>query len=203
MLNLSNEAIRRMYIACKENDCFPGELPTDEHDTNISIHAILEGLGLLTDGMLPFDTPVSPSDESGSRRQSQSTNSVRPPRADSGSSNPSLDGVDNSSMTNNGIAFPSSQSVRSSASYQSFEELALSPPQANAMDSNQPHHDGGPPFLHNLDYLSFGPQNHTMPMASLAGTTNNVIQPPRNDFLFPWPGTFAAAMGTTDYHHQQ
>lgn len=201
MLDLSNEAIRRMYMACKDNDCFPGDLPVDEHDRNISIHAILGGLGLLTDGMLPSDTPIPPINESSSRRQSQSNASGRPPRANSGSSNPRTGGIDISSF-HSVNAFPSSNSVRSSNSHHSFDNLPLSPTtQTNSFNSNQPNHDTGHPFLRSLNYLSFGPQNITMPMVSLA-TNSNVMQPLRNEFLFPWPGTFAAAMDMTDYHQQ-
>jgi hypothetical protein len=202
MLNLSNEAIRRMYIACKDHDCFPGDLPIDEHDRKVSIHSILEGLGLLTDGMLPFDTAVSPSDESSSRRQSTSNASVRPPRANSGSSNQSMDGIDGSSLPN-ANAFPSSNSVDSLTSHHSFDDLPVSlTTQTNSCDSSQPTHDTGPIFLQNLDFLSFGPQSQSVQMASLVSTNNNVMEPLPNDFLFPWPGTFAAAMDSTEYQQQ-
>ena len=203
MLNLSNEAIRRMYWACKENDCFPGDLPVDEDDRNISIHAILGGLGLLTNGMLPFDDhPVSPSDESSSRHVSQSNPSGRPPRANSGSSNPSMNGIYSSSF-NSIEAFPSRNSVHSSTSHHSFEGPPVSPTtQTHSFDSIQQSHHITPPFLHDLDYLTFSPQNTILPMVSLAGADCNVMQQLRNDFLFPWPGTFAAAMDTTGYQQQ-
>ncbi len=206
MLNLSNEAIRRMYLACKENDCFPGELPTDEHDRNVSIHAILGGLGLLTDGMLPFDTSMSPSDNFSSRRQSQSNASGRPPRAESGNSDPSMDGIETSSFEN-GNGLPSRNSVHSSTSRHSFEDLPISPvPQLQthllSFNPGKQNQDTGPPFLHNLDFLSFDPQNNNLPMGSVANTTGNTMQPLPSDFLFPWPGTFAAVIGTTEYHQQ-
>jgi hypothetical protein len=201
MLNLSNEAIRRMYVACKENDCFPGDLPTDEYDRNVSIHAILEGLGLLTDGMLPFEPPFSPTEESISRRQSQSNPSGRPPRTGSGSSNPSLDGIETSSL-HNVNSFTSNNSIHSSTSYQSFDDQDISPTaQTHPFEPGQQHNNPGPSFLQNLDFLSFGPPNTTLPMIGPANT-NGIMQPLRNDFLFPWPGTFAAAMDMAEYHHQ-
>lgn len=200
MLNLSNEAIRRMYIACKNNECFPGDLPTDEHDRNVSIHAILQGLGLLTDGMLPFDTPISPSDESISRRPSQSKACGRPPRANSGSSNRSID----ASSLHNLNGFASNHSAHSSISHQSFDDLPVSTTTpTHSFGLGPPNHDMAPPLLQHLELLSFSPQNSTMPMASPASTSNDVIHPLRNDFLFPWPGTFAAAMDTTEYLQQQ
>lgn len=200
MLNLSNEAVRRMYHACKDNDCFPGDLPTDEHDRNVSIHAILGGLGLLTDGMLPFDTPISPSDESGSRRQSQSTASGRHPRANSGSSNPSIDSINTSSFEDTN-AFLSSMSVHSPTSHQNFDDPPVSPTtQMPPFDSSQQGRTTGRPSWHSLGSLSFGSQNTTLPMVGLAGANSHVMQPLRNNSLFPWPGTFAAAMDTTEYH---
>jgi hypothetical protein len=203
MLNLSNEAIRRMYLACKDNGCFPGDLPTDEHDRNVSIHAILGGLGLLTDGMLPSDTPISPSDDSGSRRQSQSTTSGRYPRASSGSSDPSIDNIDTSSFENTN-AFPSSMSAHSSTSHHSFDDSLVPPTtQMHSFDSSQQRRATGPPSWRNLDFLSFGSQNTTIPLVSLASATSNDIQPLGNDFLFPWPGTFAAAIDPAEYHQQQ
>ena len=46
-----NEGIRRLYLACKRNSCFPGPLPevpnADGDDNNVSIHAILQCLGLI------------------------------------------------------------------------------------------------------------------------------------------------------------
>jgi hypothetical protein len=203
MLNLSNEAIRRMYVACKKSDCFPGDLPVDERDSNVSIHAILEGLGLLTDGMLPFDTPISLSDDSGSRRQSQSTTSSgRPPRANSGSSSLSMDGIDSSSL-HKANWLPSSNSARSSTSQHSFDDLPVSPTsQPHSFNSSQQNHDTGPSFLQNLDFLSFGSQSNAMPMDTLASTASSGMQPLRNGFLFPWPGTVAAAMDTTVYQQQ-
>lgn len=203
MLNLSNEAIRRMYLACKDNDCFPGELPLHEHNRNVSIHAILGGLGLLTDGMLSFDTPNSLSDESSWRRPLQSNAPGHPPRANSGSCNPSMDVFDTPPL-HNAYAFPSSNSAHSSTSHHSFDDPPMSPmTEAPSFDCVQSAHYTGPPFLHNLDFLSFGPQNTSMPMISPPSTNRNVMQPLRNNFVFPWPGTFAPAMDTTEYHHQQ
>ncbi len=203
MLNLSNEAIRRMYIACKDNDCFPGELPVDKHDRNVSIHAILGGLGLLTDGMLPFDTPASPSEESGSRRRSKSHVSGRPPRANSRGSNPSVDGIDTATF-NSINAFPSKHSAPSSNSLHTFDDFSTSSnTQTHSFDSrHQSHqsHETDSSFPHNLDYLSFGPQNTRMPMVTLAGPNTNGMQSFRNDFLFPWSDAIVTAMGTTSYY---
>jgi hypothetical protein len=44
-----NEALRRMYIACKNRSGFPGRMPagSDGEDDNVSVPAILEGLGLI------------------------------------------------------------------------------------------------------------------------------------------------------------
>ena len=200
MLNLSSEAIRRLYVACKGNDCFPGNVPVDENDRNVSIHAILEGLGLLTDGMLPFDKPTSPSEDFSSRCESHSNASAgRPPRANSESSNPSIDGFDSSSR-HNANYLPSSKSAESSTSQRSSDHFTVSPStQSNSLDSGQQNHDIGPPFGQNLDFLSFGTHTIAMPTSSLASTAGTVMEPLRNDFLFPWPGTFAAAVGTTEY----
>jgi hypothetical protein len=203
MLNLSNEAIRRMYLACKDNDCFPGDLPTDEHDRNVSIHTILGGLGLLTDGTLPFDTAISPRDHSGSRRQSQSNASRQHPRANSGSSNPSVDSNNTSSFENTN-AFLSSMSVHSPTSHQNFDDFPVSPTtKMRPFDSGQESRATGPPSWHNLGFLSLGSQNTTLPMVGLASANSNVMQPLRNNSLFPWPGTFTAAMDTTEFHQQQ
>jgi hypothetical protein len=49
MYDIMNEAIRKLYLACKQNSCFPGPLPkaTDTDDENVSIHTILQCLGLI------------------------------------------------------------------------------------------------------------------------------------------------------------
>ncbi|ERF72595.1 hypothetical protein EPUS_02877 [Endocarpon pusillum Z07020] len=195
-----------MYMACKDNDCFPGELPVDDHDRNVSVHAILGGLGLLTDGMLPFNAPASPSEKSGSRRQSQSHVSSQPPRNNSGSCNPSMDHVDASTLNSTSALLSSNSghsghSARSSTSHHSFHNFSVSPnTQTHSLDSSHQSHDMGPPFLHNFDYLSFGSQNSHIPMVTLAGTNMNGTQLLRNDFFFPWPATSVAAMDTTGYH---
>lgn len=197
MLNLSNEAIRRMYIACRDKGCFPGHLPIDGHDRNISIHAILEGLGLLTDGMLPSDAP---SEEFGWRCPSQpNVYDARPPRAKSGSSNITMDDIDGTSLQRvNG--FPSSNSAHSSTSQQSFDDIAISPTTAvHSFNSIQQHHDTGSSYLHNLDFISFCSQSNAIPMDGLANTATTGTAPLLNDFLIPWPATFAVEMHSTEY----
>ncbi|KAF7510976.1 hypothetical protein GJ744_005522 [Endocarpon pusillum] len=192
-----------MYLACKANDCFPGELPVDEHDRNVSVHAILGGLGLLTEGMLPFNAPASPSKKSSSRRQSQSHVSSQPPRANSGSRNPNMDGGDASTLNSTSV-LPSGNSAHfahSSTSHHSFHDFSVSPnTQTHSFDSSHQSHDMGPPFLHNVDYFSFGSQDSHIPMVTLAGTNINGTQLLRNDLFFPWPAAFVAAMDTTGYH---
>ena len=47
MRDITNEAICRLYLACKRNSCFPGKLPTDAGDDNVSILVILQSLGLI------------------------------------------------------------------------------------------------------------------------------------------------------------
>lgn len=44
-----NEALRRMYVACKSRSGFPGTMPvgSDDDNENVSVQAILEGLGLI------------------------------------------------------------------------------------------------------------------------------------------------------------
>ena len=50
MRDISNEALRTLYVACKRNSGFPGKMPvrSDSNDSVISTHAILQGLGLIT-----------------------------------------------------------------------------------------------------------------------------------------------------------
>jgi hypothetical protein len=49
MRDVMNEALRRMYIACKSQSGFPGKMPagSDTDDYNVPVQAILEGLGLI------------------------------------------------------------------------------------------------------------------------------------------------------------
>ena len=50
MRDIMNEGLRTLYLACKRNSCFPGQLPEvagDDDDNNVSIHAIIQGLGLI------------------------------------------------------------------------------------------------------------------------------------------------------------
>ena len=49
MRDVMNVALRRMYIACKSRSGFPGTMPagSDTGDDNVSVQAILEGLGLI------------------------------------------------------------------------------------------------------------------------------------------------------------
>ena len=49
MRDVMNEALRRMYIACKSQSGFPGKMPagSDVDDYNVPVQAILEGLGLI------------------------------------------------------------------------------------------------------------------------------------------------------------
>ena len=52
-----NEALRRMYIACKNRSGFPSTMSTEVEgeDGTISIHAILQGLGLTDRDSSVFD----------------------------------------------------------------------------------------------------------------------------------------------------
>lgn len=162
MLNISNEAIRKMYVACKENGCFPGDLPTEEHDQNVSIHSVLKGLGLLTDGILQSDIPIS-SD------QSISKTSVLLPRANSGKSNPSMDGIDIYSLPN--------MNMSSSTSHHILDDPFDSPTtHTNSFDSSQQNHDIRPSFPQNLDFLPFSLQSHSTPVVSLASTNHHTMQ---------------------------
>jgi hypothetical protein len=44
-----SKGLHKMYLACKQNSCFPGPLPeaSDTDGENVSIHAILQCLGLI------------------------------------------------------------------------------------------------------------------------------------------------------------
>jgi hypothetical protein len=49
MRDVMIEALRRMYLACRNQSDFPGETPAgnDNDDDQVSVQAILEGLGLI------------------------------------------------------------------------------------------------------------------------------------------------------------
>lgn len=46
MPDIMSVGLHKMYLACKQNSCFPGPLP-DRDDENVSIHDILRCLGLI------------------------------------------------------------------------------------------------------------------------------------------------------------
>src|SRR2546423_7970631 len=50
MRDITNEALRKLYLACTHRSGFPGRMPTgvDNNDNEVSAHAILQGLGLVT-----------------------------------------------------------------------------------------------------------------------------------------------------------
>ena len=54
-----NEALRRMYTACRRGTGFPGEMPQDVEieAAEIPIHAILHGLGLIS--VIETDLPLA------------------------------------------------------------------------------------------------------------------------------------------------
>lgn len=224
MLNLSNEAILKLYAACRDSHCFPGEMPTDEQDQNVSIHAILKGLGLLTNGTSPFDPPISPSEDSDSKRQSHTNPPAPLPDAHSGCSDPSLDPIEvdiTTSSLHQGSLFHPGPSRHSSTSHHSFDDRLHSPTTQpnNPFESCQQDQteDVGPPFMLNLDFLSFDPHcgsnsnnnnnNNNIQLANVASADDHIMSlhqqqqhPFRSDFLFPWSGSLAAAIDTADYH---
>jgi len=49
MRDITNDALRKLYLACKRRSGFPGNMPAtvDSNENDISVHAILQGLGLI------------------------------------------------------------------------------------------------------------------------------------------------------------
>jgi hypothetical protein len=49
MRDITNDALRKLYLACKRRSGFPGNMPVtvDSNENDISVHAILQGLGLV------------------------------------------------------------------------------------------------------------------------------------------------------------
>lgn len=49
MRDITNDALRKLYLACKRRSGFPGNMPAtvDGNENDISVHAILQGLGLV------------------------------------------------------------------------------------------------------------------------------------------------------------
>jgi hypothetical protein len=49
MRDITNEALRKLYLACKHRSGFPGNMPAtvDSNENDISVHTILQGLGLV------------------------------------------------------------------------------------------------------------------------------------------------------------
>jgi hypothetical protein len=50
MSDITDEALRKLYVACTRNSGFPGKMlvGTGSNDDDVSTHAILQGLGLIT-----------------------------------------------------------------------------------------------------------------------------------------------------------
>jgi hypothetical protein len=50
MHDITNEALRKLYLACIRNSGFPVKMPvrTGSNDNDVLIHAVLQGLGLIT-----------------------------------------------------------------------------------------------------------------------------------------------------------
>jgi hypothetical protein len=46
MRGIANDALRKLYLACKRRSGFPGNMPAtvDSNENEISVHAILQGL---------------------------------------------------------------------------------------------------------------------------------------------------------------
>jgi hypothetical protein len=49
MRDITNDALRKLYFACEHRSGFPGNMPAtmDSNENDISVHAILQGLGLI------------------------------------------------------------------------------------------------------------------------------------------------------------
>lgn len=105
MRNITNDALRMLYRACKQHACFPGELPTgtDERGDDVSIHEILQGLGLIANA---------------------SEMNIPPDSLESGDSIPAI----RCSISTDAMGSPSS--LRSSISYIGTGDLQNSPQSA-------------------------------------------------------------------------
>jgi hypothetical protein len=98
MRDITNDALRKLYFACEHRSGFPGNMPAtmDSNENDISVHAILQGLGLIKassedvfsrDNKDPFRNVERPVREVQHRSQcSPLTSASAPPRPRSSSS---------------------------------------------------------------------------------------------------------------------
>lgn len=186
-----------MYVACKHNSCFPGKLPSmaDEQDDNISIHVILQSLGLIppsNEDALPPDVefivkrPGFDGDETtyGSQRRAQSFSST-----DHSASPPSTLPCDGPVPFSYSDVTPPDDWL---AMNTMFSTVSDEPEPMTNIDfhSQMGQAFSYSPTVQQLNHYSLQSSRYHKDRMSLVSELEDI---PAVDFLPSWPGTFAAA----------
>lgn len=199
MRDITNEAIRRMYVACKNNSGFPGQLPPQhegDDDGDVSIHAILQGLGLISND--ETDTPQYDLWETG-RRRSNETNSLMssiPPR-DTATLVPSL-----ATEIFPSLLYPDNGVLPSGVAR--FNSRSCVYPHAGCLDTtnSEERPDGNISEVRNVDEFNLmGMDGRLVDQVSLKHIKLQNGMRPVEGFLPAWSGTSAAASDSYDYRY--
>jgi len=199
MRDITNEAIRRMYVACKNNSGFPGQLPPQhegDDDSDVSIHAILQGLGLISNH--ETDTQQYDLWETGHRRSNEANSFIPsiPPQdtttpvpSSATESFPSLLYPDNG-VLHSGLAGLNSRSCV--GRHAGCRDTTNS--------EEQP--DGGISEVRNVDEFNLmGTNGRLVDQVSLKQIKLQDGMRPVEGFLPAWSGTSAAASDSYDYRY--
>ena len=197
MRDITNEALRRMYIACRNRTGFPGVMHAESegNDRDVSIHAILQGLGLITN-----NEAENPCDEHDMGRRA--SGGIDAPILNAPST--TVPAVARSIVTSN---LPNSLESKEESPHIGLVRSTTTSPTALSYDYDDRLHQAGqvsedPEQLHKMDKSGLVPTTGWM-TEQTAMNLNGVDDGTRpvNVFLPAWPGTFAGAAGSYDYNY--
>ncbi len=197
MRDITNEALRRMYIACRNRNGFPGVMPaeSEDNDDDVSIHAILQGLGLIRN-----NEAEDPYDEYDMGHRASGKIHASIPNAPL----TTLPAPAHSILTSN---LPSSFESEQGSPHTGLVRSTMTSP----TDPSNDYHD----LLHKAEQILEDPeQMHSMDGSGLVTTTGWMAEQtvvnqsgvdngtrPVNVFLSAWPGSSTAAGGSYGYSY--
>ena len=188
MRDIMNEALRRMYFACRDKTGFPGEIPagSEIEDGHVSIHAIPQGLGLISmeearrwlhDGYAAEERVLSPTVPSPAKLSEPLTQQMK---IETGSIE--------TPTTWSHPAYIKTGSPRSPVQDQIMHfPTSFSPPPLFNQEDLPLQADNIETGFHDFDALS----RRNMLIPATEHCRAATWPAPANDFLLAWPGTMA------------
>lgn len=198
MRDITNEALRRMYFACRDRSGFPGKMPAgcDDDDADISIHAILQGLGLIPNNEQEIPSGDRYNLEHGTSRAAAGSMSTTPsqsaPRIVSGTARGNVSVPQHEERgTSQNSAIEQDRSTSAMLDHDHHAHFALETP----MDDDDDHLADDREFN---SLASNGPLvNQSLFERDMRDDGNQAV----NGFLPAWSGSFTSATNSYGYEH--